>query len=398
MAKLLNNRTLIIIFLLVTALVSLQNYLFFLAGINHINNNHINNFIIYRTTYLHLINNIDIYLPFPYQFQDRFVYSPTFAVLMAPFAWLPYIISVPLWIGLNAYIIWSCIKYLPQSDIKKRFFVTGIIIFELITSLQNMQTNTFIAGFMILGFCFLEKKKPFWAALFIMLAAYVKVFGLAAALLFFFYPDKKKFILSMLFWGIVLIALPLLVVSPGQLFYLYKSWIWHLQEAHYNEEIRIKINEVYRLSVMGWLKIWFHFEPPSIIIQGIGTVLLLIPLALIKNYRSMQFRYFFVASVLIYCNIFNHIAESPSYIISVIGIALWYVNENRNKFNDTLLVLAFVFTTMSATDIFPVYIRQTYFYPYVVKAVPCILIWFYLQYRLLTGNFDNGVLRGAPVK
>src|ERR1700733_8841031 len=137
MAKLLNNRTLIIIFLMVTALVSLQNYLFFLAGIDHINNNHINNFIIYRTTFMHLIHNIDIYILFPNEFQDRFVYSPTFAFLMGPFAYMPYIISVPLWIGMNAFIIWFCLKYLPQSDIKKKFVVTGIIFFELITSLQN---------------------------------------------------------------------------------------------------------------------------------------------------------------------------------------------------------------------------------------------------------------------
>ena len=393
MQKLFNYKALSIIFIVIAALVSMQAYTLYKVDIGHINTNHINTFIIYRVSYFHLIHNMDIYQAFTDEFQDRFVYSPTFAMMMAPFAYLPYGMAIPLWIGFNTFIIWYAVKYLPGTGIKKKFLIFGIIFFELITSLQNMQTNTFIVGFMILGFCFMEKKKPFWAALFIMLAAYVKVFGLVAALIFLFYPGKKKFILSMLFWGITLLALPLLVVSPGQLVFLYKSWALHLQVAHHNEETGYYPSVFYPLSVMGWLKIWFHFEPPSIIIQIIGTALLLVPLAVVKNYRSRQFRYFFIASILIYSNIFNHVAESPSYIISVMGVALWFVNENRDNWVAViLLILAFVFTTLSATDIFPAYVHYYFFLPYVVKAVPCILIWFYLQYRLLAGKFEDNII------
>jgi len=390
MAKLLNQKVYILIFVLIAIGVSVQMYLFYLDGIEHIYDSHINNFVIYRVTFIHLINNIDLYPAFPKEFQDHFVYSPTFAFMMAPFVYQPFIIAIPMWVGYNAFVIWYSLKYLPGADLKKKFIVLGIIFFELITSLQNMQTNTLIVGFMVLGFCFLERKKPFWAALFIMLSAYIKVFGFGAAVLFLFYPEKKKFVLSMLFWGLVLLVLPLLVVSPGQLVFLYKSWFSHLQYAHQNEEIRLKLHYVNRLSVMGWLKVWFNFEPSSTLVQLIGTALLLLPLLRIKQYASMQFRYFFTSSLLIYSNIFNHIAESPSYIISVIGIALWYMNENRNWVTNTLLILALVFTSLSTTDIFPEYIRHYYFYPYLVKVVPCILIWVYLQYRLLTADFENG--------
>jgi hypothetical protein len=46
-------------------------------------------------------------------------------------------------------------------------------------------------------------------------------------------------------------------------------------------------------------------------------------------------------------------------------------------------VLAFVFTTLSPTDLFPPFIRNEFFWPYVVKAVPCILIWGKVIYDLL---------------
>jgi hypothetical protein len=42
-----------------------------------------------------------------------------------------------------------------------------------------------------------------------------------------------------------------------------------------------------------------------------------------------------------------------------------------------------VFTSLSPTDLFPRFIRKGILEPYVVKAVPCILIWAKIIWEML---------------
>ena len=48
------------------------------------------NFEIFRTASRHLLSGQDLYAEYPAEHTDRFKYSPTFALLFAPFAWLPW--------------------------------------------------------------------------------------------------------------------------------------------------------------------------------------------------------------------------------------------------------------------------------------------------------------------
>ena len=47
------------------------------------------NFEIFRTASRHLVSGQDLYAEYPAEHTDRFKYSPTFALLVPPFAWLP---------------------------------------------------------------------------------------------------------------------------------------------------------------------------------------------------------------------------------------------------------------------------------------------------------------------
>ena len=84
--------------------------------------------------------------------------------------------------------------------------------------------------------------------------------------------------------------------------------------------------------------------------------------------------------------IFNHKAESPTFVIAMAGVAIWFVMSPKNWANYTLLVLAFVFTSLSPTDIFPKTIRDNIVNPYCLKGVACIAVWlkinidFYIEY------------------
>ena len=106
-----------------------------------------------------------------------------------------------------------------------------------------------------------------------------------------------------------------------------------------------------------------------------------------KSFTYSSFRQLFLASILIWVVIFNHKAESPAFIIAISGVAIWY-SQSRGKLSSLLLILAFLFTIMSPTDLYPKYIREHFFMPYAIKAVPCIIIWVKLLFELLTKDFS----------
>jgi hypothetical protein len=82
--------------------------------------------------------------------------------------------------------------------------------------------------------------------------------------------------------------------------------------------------------------------------------------------------------------IFNHKAESSSYVIAMSGAALWFFSQAPSWTNRTLIALAFVFTTLSPTDVFPRWLSASFLVPYAVKAVPCILIGAKITYDTAT--------------
>lgn len=137
---------------------------------------------------------------------------------------------------------------------------------------------------------------------------------------------------------------------------------------------------------------------PKIYIQVAGLVFLLTPIIieLIRSSKPGEFlksgkfsnytyRLLFVSSILIWMIIFNHKAESPTYIIAVTGVAIWYVLLNSDRcirsLDKIFMILVFVFTTLSPTELFPKIIFRFVDYN-IVKALPCILVWIKIQYDL----------------
>jgi len=53
-----------------------------------------NNFLIFRSAFDHLLAGRDLYAAYPAEHADLFKYSPTFALLFAPFALLPFGIAL----------------------------------------------------------------------------------------------------------------------------------------------------------------------------------------------------------------------------------------------------------------------------------------------------------------
>src|SRR5438132_3276264 len=97
-----------------------------------------NNYIIFKNSFFHLIHNQDLYKTYPQEYGDIFLYTPAFALFMAPFAYLPHLAGVILWCCINCLCVYFAITMLPFDDHKKRLWLLYLVSFELITSLQNL--------------------------------------------------------------------------------------------------------------------------------------------------------------------------------------------------------------------------------------------------------------------
>ncbi|MCS6990805.1 MAG: DUF2029 domain-containing protein [Chitinophagales bacterium] len=341
---------------------------------------HYNNFVIFKNAFHHLLQGDNLYLPYPQKQYDLYKYSPTFALAMGPLAMLPDLAGLILWNMLNAGVLWLGIRTLPLP-IRIQAAIAWFCLIELITSLQNAQSNGLIAGLLLLAFTGLEKGQVGKATLWINITVFIKLFGGVALVQGIFSKRKWYFGLAALGWAMVLALLPALFIPFSSLVQQYQNW-WQLLASDYAASIG--------LSVAGWLQSWFGLAPPKHWITLTGIVLLALPLLRYSCFPATSFRMKYFSALCIWMVIFNHKAESSTFIIAVCGIALWYFSQAPSPFNTTLMVLVFLFTILSPVDVYPPSLRQQVFVPFVIKVVPCICVWAKIIFELMHRDFCGG--------
>ncbi len=340
-------------------------------------NSSMNNYSIYQDAFLHLIHHEMMYGYHWSEYYDWYLYSPSFAFLIMPFALLPKYIGVVLWCMFNALALYYAVKLL-NIDQKKKVFIWWFVLEELITSIQNVQVNPLVAALFILTFVAFERKNVGLAALIIASSLFIKVFGIVGAALFILYPQRLKFIGYLILWCGVIFLLPLIFISWGELLKQYVGW--------FDIIINLHSTNVNDLSVMQLLSTYFRFSLSDGLryaMQATAVILFCIKYVRYKSYGDTQFKLLFLASILVWSTIFNNAVESPSFIIAITGVAIWYIADAKSKLNLALAVFAFIFTSLSYTDLFPRFIKLNFFIPYVIKCLPCFLIWIKIEYELI---------------
>ncbi|HMH21558.1 MAG TPA: glycosyltransferase family 87 protein [Puia sp.] len=337
-----------------------------------------NNYLIFKYSFYHLISGKDLYQLFPADQYDLYKYSPSFAVLFGSLAWLPDPLGLVLWNLINSLCLFAAVRMLPGMDDKKKSWILLFCLLELLVSIQNAQSNGLMAGLIILAFALAERSKYFLSTLCIVLSIYIKIFGALAFVLYLFYPGKLKTAAYSIFWMLIMAILPLALIGPQQLIFLYKSWLHLLQDDH---------SASTGISLMGILQSWSGSPSESdgakngLVLAGL--LLFLLPLLRIRHYKDYTFRLLMLASVLLWIVIFNHKAESPTFIIAMSGIGIWYFAQERSRLNTALLILVLFLVSLSISDLVPSFIRNGWVRPYRIKALMPILIWGKLVYELL---------------
>ena len=331
------------------------------------------NYILFRNAFFHLVDWKDLYAAFPLEQADLFKYTPTYALAMAPFAALPHAIGAVAWSLVNAAALFGAVRLVPTLDARPKAWILWFAFLSLVSSMQTAQSNGVMAGLMLGAFAARERGRPGTAALLVAAAAFAKPFGLWAVVACFAQPGRRRFLAWLVAWSAVLLVAPLAVVPPRQLAFLYGSWLNLLQH-----DFAAKTG----LSVMGWLQAWFGVTAPKNLVIAIGAAALVLPLARPSRLESAAGRAGLAASVLIFVVVFNHMAESPTYVLAVLGVAVWYFSREPARVDTVLLLATFLFSVLSATDLVPRPVRTNLVAPYALKAAPCIAVWLKIQYDL----------------
>lgn len=351
----------------------------------------INNFLIYKQVFWHTLEQRHLYLSYPQEYADVNHYGPLFSILIAPFALMPVFVGCFFWCLLNVAVLFYAIKKLPVTILQQRWILL-IGVFELITSIHSVQFNPMLCGMIILSFTALEKEDIALSTFFIVAGTLIKIYSVVGLLFFLFTPHKKKFILYSAMWFVLLFCLPMLISSPAFIIDSYKNWFTVLVEKN-GQNIESSMNAgMQDISVMGMIRrIFGAYQMPNLYVTLPAGILMLLPLLRFNFWQNQSYRLHYLAILLIGLVIFSSSAESPTYIIAVIGYLIWHVqqpNNNRLPYK-VLMGLVILLTIFSPTDLFPRFIREQYVLRYSLKALPCFIAWLAVVYTLFKSQFNK---------
>jgi hypothetical protein len=362
-----------------------------IAVIAELAHDSINNYLIFKGVFWHTIDEQHLYTPYPAEYEDMNHYGPLFSLMIAPFAVLPNWLGCTLWALTNAAVLYYAILRLKLTQ-KNLLIVLAITAIEMMTSIHNVQFNPMVAAWIILAYVLVDEENDFWATLFIAAGFLVKIYGIAALLFFVFSKHKLKFIGSFILWLIVLVCIPMIYSSPAYIITSYQNWYESLvQKNDSNAAGAISDYAGHQdISLMGIIRrITRNAAFPNAYVLLPAAVFIVAPLLRFKQYAAENFRLSYLAIVLHAVVIFSSSAESSTYVIAVIGSALWYLLHYQQYplWSKVILILLFILTILSATDLVPLYLKDHFIRKYSLKALPCVITWLWLVVDVSRKNF-----------
>jgi len=337
-----------------------------------------NNFLIFKYSFKHIISESPLYLWNKEECYDLFKYTPTFALFFGLFSWGGDFVGLLLWSLINSLLPFYAILKLVGT-IRQRIFGFSILLMgESLTSLLNSQSNGVILGLMILSLASFQKGRDYSAVSYILMCAFIKVFGILLFALYLFRREKLKQVVPFAFLlGLVFLLLPLVLVDFDYLKEQYYSWLNLLSRDS---------SRFVKYSVMGWIQNWFYFAPNKLILLSIGLILQFLFVFTSKNPSKTEIIQWGALWV-VWSVIFNHMAESATFVIAIGGMMVYgLLQPQLSKVDYFIWLLVIFFTILGPTDIYPVNWRIWIVESAQLKVFPVMLFWIYATYTLnLTG-------------
>jgi hypothetical protein len=357
------------------------------ALVNAVNGNAFNNFIIFKQSFFHLQNHTNLYAAYVSEYWDHYYYSPSFAALVAPFSFMPSFMAPYAWGFFDAGILYYAIKQLPITAPQQNFILL-LSANEMMNATSNLQSNGIMAATIILAFVYLIKQKEIKSSAFILLGFFIKLYSIAGLAFFFFSQHKKKFIIGLLGWLVLLVLLPLLFTSPDFLLQSYKDWVAALSLKS-NFDVTVSMHQnmvditlqgmVKRVLNLPHLSKWI-FIVPGLIVFGAQYLFY-------QYFEHPIYRLYLLCSVLLFIIVFNTGTESPTFIIGVPAICLWYVLQEKTKWTHVIFITSIFFSSFSYSDIFTPWLRTHVMMPYALKVLGCFIVWLTIAIQIFNKQF-----------
>lgn len=337
-----------------------------------------NNYVIFKQSFYHFIHQGDLYAAHPSEHYDFYKYSPTFALLFGAIAWMPDWLGLALWNLLNVLVLLTAIINFPRISSFLKTMAILLLSQELFISTLNEQSNALIAGLALWAYILAEKGKIKQVVLLIWLTVFIKLFGVVLFFPLLLYKDRWRYIIPGIVSGLALFGLPL----------IFNNWPWYFQQLKdYFDLIGRDHSELIKFSVMAWIKHWFGTMPNGNLVVLAGFVIQMATLGFVllkKAQHSIHLRTLYWLSWLIWMVIFNHMAESPTFIIAVSGVVLWYVTlENRTPVYTAVMFFVLVFTSFGTSDLIPKQYQPLITEQLQLKVFPCILVFVIIVVHLI---------------
>lgn len=245
-----------------------------------------------------------------------------------------------------------------------------------------------MTALIILPFILVQQKKEYAATFFIAAGILIKLYGVVALVTFLFSRNKIKYAGSFILWFFFLAVLPIIISSPDFVFQSYGGWYQSITEKN-SQNINLGIVVSQNISLHGMLQRIFNLpQLNQLWILVPAAISMLLPLGRFQMLKYGNFQLHYLAAALIAVVVFSSSAESPTYIIAVAGVGIWFVlSDMKSGWNKGLLLFVILFTVLSPTDIYPAFIKENFFVKYALKSFPCFLTWCVVIVKLLTKDF-----------
>jgi hypothetical protein len=372
-------RIIFVIYIVVAAITAYSKYKRGTGGYN--------NYLIFKGVFTNTLQERNIFLQYPDLYFDSNHYGIFFSLLIAPFAMMPDGFGAVLWNVASTLVFLYAVYKLPFSDAKKSFFA-WLCLQEFITAATYFQFNIILTGLLILSAVYIYERKETQSAFTILIGTFVKIYGIVGLSAFFFIKNKSKFILSFVAIALLFFVLPMLISSIEFGLQSYFDWYTSLSGKNLENQA-LGTRQDY--SLMGVVRrILGNSEISNLIFLIPGFLLFMLPYLRIKQFKFLPFQLMILASTLMFVVLFSSGSESPTYIIAVSGVVIWFLMQKKwTKVDIGLLIFVMIFTCFAFSDLFPKSIKEEVFIKYSTKAIPCIIIWFRVMYELLTKDFET---------
>ncbi len=347
----------------------------------------INNYLIFKGVFFNTLDQKNLYLQYPEQYSDMNHYGIFFSLLIAPFAVMPDWMGIALWNVANTAIFLYAIHKLPFSDPKKALFAL-LCLQEYITAAVSLQFNVALIGLLMLSAIYIYERKEVQSATAIVIGIFVKLYGIVGLSQFFFIKNKVKFILAGMAVAVLCLCIPMIYSSPQFVIQSYSDWATSLISKNNDNQV---LGNMQDISLMGFVRrILGDASISNLTFLAFGVPLFALPYIRIKQYKNYAFQLMILASTLLFLVLFSSGSESPTYIIAVAGVMIWFtLQKEKTPLVIGLLLFVIILTCFSPSDLFPKFIKQNYIIKYSLKAVPCIVVWLRVIYELMTKDFDK---------